>query len=248
MADSEIKLTLSDDTGDTGDTFSAAPSDTVSASAAGNAGKGEPAEEKVNTILVRGIPRPIDNLTQDDLNLLLEDARTDEKGNKELPDEVVARYYKYLPDGVRNYSHTRRCYYGGTMMDFSGGGERAHEVAVSGGKALQAKIRRRLSFRDTLSDLLATAATPEQIERLGLQKGATQLDAINVAMVLSASQGNRGSAEFVRDTVGERPTETQDINVNTITDADRRLLAKIDKRLSHNMDEPDSSSSDSDSQ
>lgn len=186
-------------------------------------------EDAKPTILIDGVAKPLDDLSDDDLSYLLDNAETDDKGNKILPDEVVAKYYRVLPDGTRNISRTRRVYKGGMVSDFTGAKD--NSVQISGGKALQAKIRQRLTFRETLLNLLAAKATPEQIAALGLGDNATKQDAISAAMILQAADGNRGAAEFVRDTVGEKPADVSDVSLHTITDADRSLLDKVQKRL-----------------
>ena len=58
----------------------------------------------------------------------------------------------------------------------------------------------------------------------------TQYDLINLAMVAQAKLGDTKAAAYVRDTIGDKLAEKQEINA-TFTDGDRSLLEKVSARI-----------------
>ena len=49
-----------------------------------------------------------------------------------------------------------------------------------------------------------------------------------------AAQGDTKAAVFVRDTIGEMPVTKSQIQADIMTEADRDLLEKIQKRINEN--------------
>lgn len=187
-------------------------------------------------ISINGVSKDINDLSDIDIQYLLDNADIDDKGNKVLPDKVVYKYYKRLPDGTRDESKSKIVMRGGLLNDLSNSMYR--DIAVMGAKALNATKARRRTFRETISDMLTAPADSRQRDTLGLKQGATQQDAIIAAMILQAADGNRGAAEFVRDTVGEKPADISDVNLHSMTEADRSLLDKVKQRLDSEDEEP----------
>ena len=180
-------------------------------------------------ISINGVSKDINDLSDIDIQYLLDNADIDDKGNKVLPDKVVYKYYKRLPDGTRDESKSKIVMRGGLLNDLSNSMYR--DIAIKGAKTLNAMKARRRTFRETISDMLTAPADSRQRDTLGLKQGATQQDAIIAAMILQAADGNRGAAEFVRDTVGEKPADISDVNLHSLTEADRSLLDKVKQRL-----------------
>lgn len=58
----------------------------------------------------------------------------------------------------------------------------------------------------------------------------TQYDLINLAMIAQAKLGDTKAASYVRDTIGDKLAEKQEINA-TFTDGDRSLLEKVSARI-----------------
>ena len=187
-------------------------------------------------ISINGVSKDINDLSDIDIQYLLDNADIDDKGNKVLPDKVVYKYYKRLPDGTRDESKSKIVMRGGLLNDLSNSMYR--DIAVMGAKALNATKARRRTFRETISDMLTAPADSRQRDTLGLKQGATQQDAIIAAMILQAADGNRGAAEFVRDTVGEKPADISDVNLHSMTEAARSLLVKVQQRLDSEDEEP----------
>ena len=157
--------------------------------------------------------------------LNIEQFPKNEKGFYILPDAVFDKYMNCLPDGTVNESGTYTAYYGGRLQALN------NEVRSQGGKALQAQLRQRRSFAETIDIMLSRPANTEDIAKYGLNKDATQLDAITAAAVMQAAKGNIKAQEYLRDTAGEKPVDKQEISGNIITEADKSLIDKIQKRL-----------------
>lgn len=184
-----------------------------------------------NVICINGINKDINALSEIDIKYLLDHADIDNKGNKIVPDVIFDKYYKSLPSGTRNSSLDKRAYNGGYMLDLSADNPKYKDIHRRGAASSNATQAQRRTFADTLKYMLRCPAKRAQIEALGLDEGATQQDAITAAMILQAADGNRGAAEFVRDTVGERPADVSDVSLHTISDADRSLIDKVRQRL-----------------
>lgn len=111
----------------------------------------------------------------------------------------------------------------------SGGTEGAHvftrEEHVKGGKASAASKRRKKEMRERLELLLSMpissgkGAELEKIKSYGAIKGknVTVEDAILIAIAQKAMKGDISAGTFIRDTVGEKPTENKNV---TIVDTD----------------------------
>lgn len=165
-----------------------------------------------------------------DIDQILKEAPTDEKGNKIVEDHIFDNYYKKLPNGTWNKSHTKMAVNGGILKPLGSDPEADRDIHRKGGEALQAKMKQRLSMSETLDILLRQPADAETIENLHLPAGATKQDALLAAMYLQATEGNVKAGQFVRDTIGEQPTAKQDISLQ-MTDDDRSLLEKVENRL-----------------
>lgn len=164
------------------------------------------------------------------LDKILEEAPTDEKGNKIVSDEIFDKYYKNLPNGTRNESRTKISVNGGILKPLGADPERDKDIQRQGAEALNAKHAQRQTLSDTLDILLRKKAKPEDIETYGLSQDATYQDAIMAAMMQQAAEGNVKAGQFIRDTIGEQPTAKQDISVQ-MTEDDKQLLDKVQKRL-----------------
>jgi hypothetical protein len=138
-----------------------------------------------------------------------------------VPDEIIEAYYKELPDNVWNESRTAWTYSGGLMR------MPTEEVRRKGAEALNARLAQRKSFAEAIDGILSKKANKEAIEDLELKEDATNLDMIIAAALKQAARGNAKAWEFLRDTVGEKPTEKIAAEVETITPEDRRQIERI---------------------
>ena len=90
------------------------------------------------------------------------------------------------------------------------------ELASKAGKASQAKQRRHRAMREVLKELMTLDTTDERMHDLLTQLGLepTHDNAVSLAQILNAVKGDTESARFVRDTLGEKPTENYNLGVS----------------------------------
>ena len=152
----------------------------------------------------------------------------DDKGNYIVPDELFDKYYKELPRGTVNESKTYRAYNGGKVKSLTSANR---DIQVQGGKALQAKLKQRRTFAEAISTVLAQKPSQKVREELELDSTADNLDAVIAAMLRQAQKGNVKAGDFLRDTIGEKPTDRLEASVETMTAEDREMLENIQKRM-----------------
>lgn len=107
----------------------------------------------------------------------------------------------------------------------SGGTEGAHiftrEEHVKGGKASGEARRRKKEMKERLEMLLSMPLTNgkgadiDKIKSFAAIKGKniTVEDAILIAITQRALKGDISAGTFIRDTVGEKPTENQNVKI-----------------------------------
>lgn len=155
----------------------------------------------------------------------------DEKGNRIIPDDYFDCYFRELPDKVINSSKTWRTARGGKIKIFGGDPEADKEIQKAGGESLQAALKQRRTSREILEELARKKANIDDIERLGLESGASNLEAANYAQIRKAMQGDTKAMEYIRDTMGEKPTEKLDASITALTPEDKELLKNVEGRL-----------------
>ena len=96
------------------------------------------------------------------------------------------------------------------------------EIARKGGIASGKARREKRALKDTLEELLAMpmkdgkSADLEQIKSIAGVKGKniTMQEAIMLAMLDKAVKGDLKAAEYVRDTIGQKPDSRMNIDMN----------------------------------
>lgn len=156
---------------------------------------------------------------------------TDEKGNRIISDEIFNAYYKELPNKVINQSRSWRTSSGGKLKILGGDPEGDKAIHEAGGKALQATLEHRRSCKDILEQLAVKKADIEELERLGMEEDTNNLEAATYAAMLKAIRGDIKALEYIRDTLGERPTDKISAEVTALTPEDKELLERVSKRL-----------------
>ena len=88
--------------------------------------------------------------------------------------------------------------------------EELHEWAVKAGRASADKRRRMKAQREILRDLMRTDCADEAVAEALISAGMEPsiANAINFAVLRKAQTGDIEAARYVRDTIGEKPTET----------------------------------------
>lgn len=123
--------------------------------------------------------------------------------------------------------------------------DRKREIQQAGAKRSNEVQAKRRTIKDIYSDLLqqedditgledqelATRAQKRAQER---GQPITVYDSIAIAMAAKAKAGDVKAAVFVRDSAGDKPADQVELTAETMTDADRELLANVQKRLQNN--------------
>ena len=178
---------------------------------------------------IENLPR----LENGSLDLALIAIGKDEKNNYIVPDEVMTNYYSELPNGTINESGTFTAYNKGLLKALD------NETRVKGGKALQAELKQRRTFKEIV-EKVNNLKVPEYIRQVSedrgipIPEGLTIQEAIVYANSMEAIIGSGTNkvkaAEFNRDTSGEKPSTEIIAEVNT-TPEDMELVKRVKARL-----------------
>jgi len=98
-----------------------------------------------------------------------------------------------------------------------------HKAAVAGGHAK----KERQTAREILAQILQREMTPEEAKKyLGHYPEIATKYGVMLEKVADRvlKDGDVRSMEFIRDTVGDKPTDSIELTANMITDKDRELL------------------------
>ena len=111
--------------------------------------------------------------------------------------------------------------------------------------------RKRKTAQESLEFLLECAANPKEAREViravtggemsdtlknffcppeGEENNLTQMDLVNLGQLAAAKQGDTKAAVYIRDTVGDKLADKQEISA-TFTDGDRSLLEKVSARI-----------------
>jgi len=156
---------------------------------------------------------------------------TDEKGRYIIPDNIFDAYLKELPPGTGNASKTFRAYNGGKLAQLENDPEEASKRGKVGAPASNKTQATRRSIKEILEELSKMTVTAEEAEEYGLKEGTTLLEAANLAQIRRAMKGDTKAAEYIRDTLGEKPTDKIDASVTALTPEDKEMLERVSKRL-----------------
>ena len=143
-----------------------------------------------------------------------------------IPDDIFDSYLKELPEGTTNESQTFRAYNGGKLARLENNIEEASRRGLAGALSSNATQAARRTNKEILEEIARRNTPIEELERLGLESGDMLL-AANYAAVLKAIRGDVKALEYIRDTLGEKPTEKISAEVETITPEDRKQIERI---------------------
>lgn len=119
--------------------------------------------------------------------------------------------------------------------------EKARENGRKGGIASGVAKREKKSIKQLCAELLVQDAPVEFIKQAfpeGAPEDKSWYALIVAQQARQAAAGNTKAAVFIRDSAGDMPTTKVQADVG-MTDADRALLAKIEKRMGKNQLEDD---------
>lgn len=154
----------------------------------------------------------------------------DEKNNRIIPDDIFEAYYKELPDKCINEKRSWRTSNGGRIkiLGSDPADKYIHRLGANASNTTQSQRR---TSREILEEIASKKANREVIERLGLEANTSNLEAMNYAQYIKAQQGDTKAAEYVRDTMGEKPTTEIQAEVTTATPEDLELMKRVAARL-----------------
>ena len=115
--------------------------------------------------------------------------------------------------------------------------EQQREIAKMGGKASGEARKKKRDMREVAKAILEHAMKEEQIEEvLGSSKDLLDGDksvlaVLTARMVQEAGKGSYKHYETLRDTAGFKPKDEIGISADIMTDADRELIEKVNRRL-----------------
>ena len=150
----------------------------------------------------------------------------DEKGYI-IPDNIFDGYLKELPPGTTNESQSYRAYNGGKLARLENDPEEASKRGKVGGPASQDTQQTRRSIKEILEELSRRTVTAEEAEEYSMEEGTSLLEAATLAQFRRAMKGDTKAAEYVRDTLGEKPTDKISAEIETITAEDRERIERI---------------------
>ena len=150
----------------------------------------------------------------------------DEKGFI-IPDDIFDGYLKELPPGTTNESGNYRAYNGGKLARLENDIEEASKRGKAGGISSQTTQQARRSIKEILEELSRRTVTAEEAEEYGMEEGTSLLEAASLAQFRRAMKGDTKAAEYVRDTLGEKPADKISAEIETITPEDRKQIERI---------------------
>jgi hypothetical protein len=158
----------------------------------------------------------------EELNKVLEEAPRNDKGQPVISDEDFMDNLNQLPRATRSESGLY-AKDNGYIKPLEKGTQRTKEIASKAGKVAQAANAERRKMAETI-DLF--------LKSVDETTGMTMQEKIIAAMGSKAMDGCVGAAEFLRDTVGEKPTDQ--VSLDVMTDKDREVLKNLTERLGLN--------------
>lgn len=99
------------------------------------------------------------------------------------------------------------------------------------GKASGQARRDKRTLKEIVLDILSSEAPEEDIKKYGLPEGTSNSVVMTVAAARKAKEGDLKAYEVMRDTAGQMPTKEVQLSAEIMTDADKALLEKVQKRL-----------------
>ena len=144
-----------------------------------------------------------------------------------IPDNIFDSYLKELPPGTTNESGNYRAYNGGKLARLENDIEEAARRGKVGGPASQDTQKTRRSIKEILEELSRRTVTAEEAEEYGMEEGTSLLEAASLAQFRRAMRGDTKAAEYVRDTLGEKPADKISAEIETITPEDRKQIERI---------------------
>ena len=166
------------------------------------------------------------NATDNDNNNTLNGKEIDNNNTDNDTDSNLTGKDKSIYHGTKN------------LIPFNELTEEEHrEIAKKGGKKSGEVRKQRKNAKELLERLLSTNMTDDMIaDVLGGSKDLlgddkTAYNVMLTKMLQVACAGDTKAFVALRDTVGDKPADKQEITADIMTDADRKLIDNIKKRI-----------------
>ena len=157
-------------------------------------------------------------LSQEELDKLIAEAPKNDKGQPVIPDDIFMDNLANLPKGTRSddgkYANGK-----GYLCPGKKGDPRTVENCTKAGRKSVEMYNKRKTMAETIDIYLKKTD----------ENGVSNQDKIVLAMIAKANDGCVGAFEALRDTVGEKPSDT--VSLDVMTDGDKQLMANLMKRL-----------------
>ena len=124
--------------------------------------------------------------------------------------------------------------------------QEAREICSKGGSIARMNEKKRKSFKESLELFLSLGISQQQLSSINssivdkipadMKAQLTQEDIINLKALELAQTGSINHQAFIRDTIGEKPTDKTQIEADIMTDGDRSLLDKVANRLKQDQE------------
>ena len=157
-------------------------------------------------------------LPKEELDKLIAEAPRNDKGQPVIPDDVFMDNLKDLPKGTRS-DKGKYANEGGYLDPGKKGDPKTIENCSKAGKASNEMYQKRKTWAESIDIFLKKTD----------DNGVSNQDRIVAAMAAKAMDGCVGASEFLRDTVGEKPSDQ--VSLDVMTDGDKQLMANLMKRL-----------------
>lgn len=117
--------------------------------------------------------------------------------------------------------------------------QRIHEIRVKGGKARGEQMKKAKNLKEIANMLLEAKVSKDKARNIlgDMADCIPDEDLTNGALLMARmlneayENGTSKSAEFIRDTAGQKPTTEISVTAETMTEADRALMANIAERM-----------------
>lgn len=109
--------------------------------------------------------------------------------------------------------------------------EDAKRIQTKGGFALQEKLNKERNMKSMLDYLLA-----KDIKDKNTGNTVSTLEAISIGLVSRALKGDTRAYELIRDTIGQKPIDRQELNGNIVATLEEPSIDKV-KELKRLFDE-----------
>lgn len=160
----------------------------------------------------------------DKLQKIIDEAPKDEKGRPVLPKDIFDEYHRDLPKGIVSDDGRHSNGKGGVITPGKKGDPKTIANCTKAGRKSAEVNAKRRTWAESIDIFL----------KMTDKDGRTNQDKIVEAMAKRALDGCVGASEFLRDTVGEKPSDN--LSLDVMTDGDKELIANLMKRLN---DRPD---------